>query len=182
MKKVTFITGNQKKLQQAKNILDKYNIEITNVKIDTPEIQSLNCEEIARFSAKYASEKLGKPVVVSDAGFYIRALNGFPGPFVKYMNRWFTAENLLSLMIDKTDRAVEAPVCVAYCEPGKDPVSFLSENYGTLATLAAGEGSTMDTLYIPNGYKVTMGTLGEDERLSLWSPNCWVHLAEYLQK
>lgn len=34
---------------------------------------------------------LGKPtlnqsVVVMDVGYYIEAINGFPGPFIKYLN------------------------------------------------------------------------------------------------
>lgn len=175
-----FVTGNQKKLEQAKKALRDYDIKLTNQKIETPEIQETDCRKIAEFSAKYASEKLKKPVVVTDAGYYIKALNGFPGPFIKFVNRWFKSEDLLRLMNGIADRTVSSPVCIAYCEPNKEPVSFISENEGTLANEAQGNGSTIDQLYIPKGYSSPMGTLLEKERLSLWNMDCWKQLAKYL--
>lgn len=175
-----FVTGNQKKLEQAKLALSGYDIDLTNQKIDTPEIQETDVKKIAEFSAKYASEKLGKPVVVTDAGYYIKALNGFPGPFIKFVNQWFKPEDLLRLMNGIEDRTIESPVCIAYCEPNSEPVSFTSENIGKLATEAKGEGSTIDQLYIPDGYNEPMAILPDEEKLSLWNMDCWKQLAEYL--
>lgn len=175
-----FVTGNQKKLEQAKLALTGYEIELTNQKIETPEIQETDVRKIAEFSAKYASDKLQKPVVVTDAGYYIKALNGFPGPFIKFVNQWFKPEDLLRLMNGIDNRIIDSPVCIAYCEPSSEPVSFVSENTGELATEAQGEGSTIDQLYIPNGYSVPMGTLSDEEKLSLWNMDCWRQLADYL--
>ena len=79
-----------------------------------------------------------------------------------------------------TDRTVSSPVCVAYCEPNNDPISFVSDNEGTLSLKAEGEGSTIDQLYIPKGYSSQMGTLSDEEKLSLWDTDCWKQLAEYL--
>ncbi len=177
-----FVTGNQRKLEQARMILAKYPINLTNQKIETPEIQHTDCQKVAEFSAKYASDHLGKSVVVTDAAYYIEALNGFPGPFIKFINQWFTPQDLLNLMSGKENRTVYSPVCVTYCEPGKDPVSFIARNSGKLAIEAQGEGSTIDQLYIPQGYDKPIGTLSETERLSLWNMDCWIKLAEYLVK
>lgn len=180
MLELTFITGNETKLAQAQAALQGYPITLTNQKIETPEIQSTDCEEIAKYSAKFACEQLGKPVVTTDAGFYINTLNGFPGPFIKFINKWLSPQDLLNLMQGKEDRTVESPVCVAYCEPGKEPISFIAQNKGSLAEKASGTGSTIDQLYIPNGYNVPIGELNEQERLTLWSIECWKKLAEYL--
>ena len=78
------------------------------------------------------------------------------------------------------NRTVKSPICVAYCEPNKNPISFVSDNLGSIAGNPEGEGSTIDQLYIPKGYSKPMGTLHEDERLSLWNIECWKQLAEYL--
>lgn len=180
MIKLIFVTGNQKKLEQAKTALAGYDIELTNQKIETPEIQDTDCRKIAEFSAKFACEQIKNPVVVTDAGYYINSLNGFPGPFIKFVNNWFKTEDLLRLMNGVTDRTVSSPVCVAYCEPNSDPISFVSDNEGSLALKAEGEGSTIDQLYIPNGYSSPMGTLPDEEKLSLWNTDCWKQLAEYL--
>ena len=89
-----FITGNQKKLDQAREKIQGYPINLIGTKLETPEIQDTNVEIIAGYSAQYAANKLGKPVVKTDAGYYIEALNGFPGPFIKYINQWLTLRNL----------------------------------------------------------------------------------------
>ncbi len=177
---LTFATGNLKKLEQAREVLRGYGIKITNQKIETPEIQEIDLKKIAEFSSRFASDKLQKPVVVTDAGYYIKALNGFPGPFIKFVNQWFKPRDLLRLMDGISNRSVDSPICLAYCEPGGKPVTFVSQNEGTLATTAQGTGSTIDQLYIPMGYSVPIGTLSEGKRLALWNVNCWKQLAEYL--
>lgn len=182
MLKLIFVTGNKNKLEQARKAIVAYPINLVNRKIDVPEIQDLNLQKIAKFSAKFACEKLGKPVVTTDAGYYIKSLNDFPGPFVKFFNQWFKPDDLLRLMKGKGNRLVESPVWIAYCEPGKKPVSFCSKNFGTIALNAEGEGTTIDQLYIPKGRSRTLGSLPEAERLSIWSTEGWIALAKYITK
>ena len=182
MVKLIFITGNQQKFQQARNALRGHNIKLTNKKLEIPEIQDVDIKKVAEFSAKYAANKLNEPVVVTDAGYYIKSLSGFPGPFIKFINEWLKPKDLLRLMKGKSDRSISSPICVAYCEPNKEPVSFVSDNQGTLAKKPGGKGSTIDQLYVPKGYKKTIGNLPPNERLSLWNIDCWNKLAVFLQK
>ena len=42
-------------------------------------------EDVARFGAKYACQELNRSVIVEDAGLFIRALNGFPGTYSKFV-------------------------------------------------------------------------------------------------
>ncbi|MFI3156200.1 MAG: non-canonical purine NTP pyrophosphatase, partial [Methylococcaceae bacterium] len=86
-KTLYFITGNDYKLSIAqKAIAATPAIILERRKIECPEIQSHSNDDVAIFSARYAADFLQLPVVVSDAGFTIDALNGFPGPFIKYIN------------------------------------------------------------------------------------------------
>lgn len=180
MLELTFITGNSKKFLQAQQALRSYPITLIQQKINLPEIQDQDCSVIAKFSARFAAQELKKPVVVTDAGYYIKALNGFPGPFIKFVNEWFTPEDILRLLNKKANRKVYSPICIAYCEPDQNPVSFISENWGSLAYKAEGTGSTIDQLYIPDGHKKPIGTLPEEQRIELWNTECWKKLAEYL--
>ena len=97
MKTIVFVTGNPYKFEVAQKSFENSDINIVQQEIETPEIQSTDVKEIASYSAKWAAEKLGKPVVLTDAGYYIKTLNGFPGPFIKYINKWLTAEDVLKL-------------------------------------------------------------------------------------
>ena len=160
--------------------------------MDTPEIQSESVEEIAAFSAKWASDKLNKPVAVSDGGCYIEALNGFPGPFIKYINKWFSAENMLDLMKGKKDRRVVWRDCLAYCEPGKKPKTFVCDfESGMLAEKSGAQKyrkdyGWIDTLFIPKGHTKPLSEWPDDEYLDFWSsPNnydSWQRLVDYLNK
>lgn len=87
MNSIFFITGNAYKFQIAQEALAGDGIELIQKELETPEIQSISIEEIASFSANWASNLLKESVIVSDAGYYIEAFNGFPGPFIKYINK-----------------------------------------------------------------------------------------------
>lgn len=180
MIELTFVTGNQDKLKQAQDALGSHHIHLTAEKVDTPEIQSMDCAEIARFSAQYASRKLNKPVVTSDAGYFIKSLGGFPGPFIKFVNNWLDPEDILKMMENKKDRSVSSPISISYCKPGEEPVSFTSVSYGEIASEPKGEGSTIDKIYIPSGFSQTTATLSPRTRLGLWNTNCWQELKDYL--
>ena len=54
--KVTYVTGNWSKVLSAKKILEPLGIEVDNVKMETKEIQADSVSEIAKHSAKEASE------------------------------------------------------------------------------------------------------------------------------
>ena len=56
--KITYVTGNWAKIDSARQILEPLGFEIDNVKLDTVEIQADDVEEVAKYSAKWASEKL----------------------------------------------------------------------------------------------------------------------------
>ena len=63
MTKITFITGNEAKLRQLKQHLS---IDVDYTKLDLPEIQSLNLEEIVKDKAERAFAFLRGPVLVED--------------------------------------------------------------------------------------------------------------------
>ena len=86
MKEIVMATGNVGKWEIARDIFKNYNLTLTQEKVETPEIQASTVEEVSLYSAKYASDKLNKPVIKSDVGYYIEELGGFPGPFVKFVN------------------------------------------------------------------------------------------------
>lgn len=188
MKTIIFVTGNSYKFQIAQKVLESRGLRVIQKKLATPEIQSTDVVEIASFSAKWAAGKLGKPVVLTDAGYYIEALNGFPGPFIKYINIWLTPQDLLKLMQGKKNRRVVVKTCLAYCEPGKEPITFLNKIAGTLSTKAIKtdkEGSTpINEIFIPQGYDKVETQISKEEMIKFWAraETYWEKLADYLEK
>jgi len=185
MNPIFFITGNTHKFQIAQKALAGAGIELIQKELETPEIQSTSVEEIASFSAKWAGDLLKEPVIVSDAGYYIEALNGFPGPFIKYINEWLSAEDILRLMDGKEHRKVIVKDCLAYCEPGNEPVLFCGSANGAISNKKGSRGRTsINEIFIPEGYDKVESDIPWDEMKEFWANNIKTYqlLAEYLRE
>lgn len=161
----------------ARKALGSLPVKIRLKKIPIPEIQSMDLREIAEFSAKYAAEKINAPVIVTDAGHYIKALNGFPGPFTKYINQTLTANDFLRLMQGVTERRVFMKEALAYCAPGRRPVSFLASLKAKIGFKPEGIGTLVDRTYIMDGFKRPIGTYPREVIWDYWSK----HLTHYRQ-
>jgi XTP/dITP diphosphohydrolase len=163
-------------------------------------------EDIASASASWACRKLSRPVVVTDAGFYITALRGFPGPFIRYTNQWLTVEDYLRLMHGVEDRSIVIHECLAYAHPAAgvlaasiggdesshidrrpEPVVFCSQYPGTLAVVPVEpppgiETTPMDRLFIPAGYTRPISQIDSAELAAHWGQEgVWPKLRAYLE-
>lgn len=181
MKKITYVTGNWAKITSAKQILEPYGIEINNIKMNTTEIQADTVEEVAKFSAKEASDKLKCDVLKNDSGLFIEALNGFPGPYTHYVDNTLGEDAILKLLDGVENRKASFIEAFAYCEYGKEPLVFKSITRGTIAKEKQGTyGWSWDFIFIPEGKDKTLGCYNDDERFLLWKTTAYEDLAKYL--
>ena len=161
--KLIYLTTNPHKIEEANELLvKKYGLDfqIMNPDFEVLEIQAKTCGEVAKFSAKYAAEKLGVPVLKSDSGLYIEALGGLPGPYNAYFDKQIGIETFLEMLRNIKDRRARIEHCFAYCEPGEEPVLFSDGGTGRIAFQARGErGRWHDKFYIPDGEEKTLSEL-----------------------
>lgn len=163
MKKVTMVTGNLGKWKIASEIFSKYNIKLEQEKIETPEIQAFDVEEVSKFSAQYAAKKLKRSVIKSDVGYYIEELNGFPGPFVKYINDMLTSEELLKLMESISNRTIYLKECLTFATPDGKTKQFLNIEKASLSTVSMGKGSSFDQIVIFEGDELPKSMNSEEK-------------------
>ena len=182
MTKIILVTGNMKKLISARQFLEPHGITVDNIKMDTTEIQSDSIEEIAAFSAKEASDKLKCDVLKNDTGFFIEALNGFPGAYTHQVMQAIGTDGILKLMRGQKNRKAYYREAFAYCEYGKEPVVFTSITKGTLATRKSGKyGLRIDPIFIPEGYTKTMAHYNDDKRFNTWNTKVFDEIAQYVK-
>ncbi len=145
------VTSNKDKLAEINEILGT-NHQVS--KIDIPEIQSLDLDEVITSKAKSAYKKLNKPVMVEDISFEIEALNGLPGTFVKFfLSRLGTEATVKLVGKSKTDTRVTAAVAIY---DGKNLKIFKGTVLGTLSSKNRGAGGFgFDKVFIPNGHTKT---------------------------
>ncbi len=165
-----YVTGNSVKFDVALNTFVNTGINLLQMKLDTPEIQSKSVQAVAMYSASWASKQLNKSVIVTDAGFYIEALKGFPGPFIKYVNEWFSADDFINLVKDKNNRSIIIQDCLAYCHPDTEPVVFTGTYRGMLATQpSSSQGTSIEKIFIPEGFDVPICDIPPKKMISYWS-------------
>ena len=183
MKEITYVTGNWAKIESAKQIFEPLGFKINNIKMDTIEIQADTMEEVAKYSAKYASDKLKTSVLKNDSGIVIPALNNFPGPYTHYIEDTLGEDGVLKLMEGIEDRYAYFIEALAYCEYGKDPIVIVSKTEGEIALEKSGEyGWSWDYIFIPKGQTKTMANFKDEDRWKFWNSDAYIKLAEYLNK
>lgn len=150
MPTATFITGNPNK---AKYLADLIEVPIEQASFEIQEIQSMDLESVALNKAIAAYELLGSPVLVEDQGLYLSALNGFPGPFVKYMvDDGKRLDILINVLNGYDDRSALARTVFVYFD-GNEPKYFTGELSGSIGKEQRGTGGYgWDAVFIPDGY------------------------------
>jgi XTP/dITP diphosphohydrolase len=155
------VTGNRGKIAEARLALG---MEVEAVEVDLPEIQGLDLVEILQQKAEVAWKIVQRPLVVEEAGLDLLALNGFPGPLVKWMLEAVGAEG-----IAKTAHALGDPRAVARCallyRDSERTVGAEGSTSGTLALPGRGEhGFGWDPVFLPDGETCTFAELAGKEK------------------
>ncbi len=134
------------------------------IAVDLPEIQSLDMEEVLRAKAWHAWQRLQHPVVVEETGLELAALNGFPGPLVKWMLAAVGAEGIARTALAVGDPKARA-VCLLMWTDGVATVLARGETAGDLVLPPRGaNGFGWDPVFLPAGESRTYGELPNEEK------------------
>jgi XTP/dITP diphosphohydrolase len=176
MRRIYFATSNKNKFNEASRILEKYGYELVLFSFEKKELQSTDLGEIALQSALIAYTYVNAPVVVEDSGLFIKALNGFPGPFSSYVYKTIGVRGVLKLMEGVTDRSAYFEAAVAIVMPPFERV-FKGSVYGRIADSPRGTGGFgFDPIFIPENEDRTFAEMSVEEK------NRYSHRARAFEK
>jgi len=146
-----FVTGNRHKFEEISEIVANHGIKIEMNDLPCKEIQADKIEEVACQSAVDACNLLGKPCFVEDAGLFVSALRGFPGPYSSYVFRTIGNDGLLKLMVNTKNRRAEFRSAISYCEPNLKAMTFTGRVVGKISLKTRGShGFGFDPIFIPS--------------------------------
>lgn len=175
MNKLWYATTNPGKFESLQHHLTPTGIELAQASLHIPEPRLDSIERTAEFKAMFAFQALKQPVVANDAGFFVRALKGFPGTFVNFALDTINVDGLLRLA-DGTDRVCEFRHALAYEDGIGEIMVFADRVKGIMPPEARGvydpafHWSALVTIFIPDGQTKTLGEMARDE-YNDWSEN-----------
>ena len=165
-----FVTSNFHKFQEARNILSNYKIATAMLRVRAIEIQDDTLENIAKYSVQDAIKNCGLPLFVEDAGLFVKALGGFPGPYSKYVFNTIGLQGVLKLMDNVQNRVAHFQSVIAFGSPDRKPVCFFGIVKGKLTSRERGiSGFGYDPIFEPeegNGRTFAEMTMLEKNSIS----------------
>ena len=160
-KKITFVTGNMKKLEELKSILGD-SFQLDNAKIDLPELQG-EPEEVAIEKAKLAAKEINGAVLIEDSSLCFNAMGGLPGIYIKWFYDKLGNEGLYKMLEGFEDKTAYAQCIFTYCEdPAAEPITFVGRIYGKIVTSRGNGGFGWDAIFEPNGYNQTFAEIDSE--------------------
>ncbi len=159
------VTGNPGKLEEARRLCGS---GLDAVELDLPEIQSLDLEEVLRAKADEAwlrlGPRLGRPLVVEEAGLELAALGGFPGPLVKWLLDAVGADGIARLGEALGEERATARAALLYRD-GERVVVGRGATPGFLVRPPRGErGFGWDPVFAPEGSERTFAEMAAEEK------------------
>lgn len=163
--RITFVTGNDKKLREVREILGSGNgpqPPLVAAPLDLPELQG-TCESIARAKCAEAARQVHGPVLVEDTALCFNAMAGLPGPYIKWFLQGVGLNGLNAMLDGFHDKSAYALCTFAYSagtpEDNEDTVMlFEGKTAGTIVqprTLEGRDPFGWDAVFQPDGYDVT---------------------------
>lgn len=115
-----FVTTNKNKFERARKSLNEFNIPLEQIDIELTESRAENPKDIVREKAEQVFDKLQKPSIVEDSGFFIDSLGGFPMTHIKFSLATLGIGKILKAMKGDENRHAEWRMASAYVdEDGK---------------------------------------------------------------
>lgn len=159
MNDMTFITGNQNK---ADRMSESLGIKLAHLNMDLDEIQSLDTKKIVEHKVKQAYDQLHSPVIVEDTWLQFEAMNGLPGPFIKFFLDNMPYQDICDLLKDKSRKARAGAVFGYY--DGDTMKTMEGGLDGIIAEKPAGDGGWgWDQFFIPDGYQITRAQMSKED-------------------
>ncbi len=156
-----FITGNKNKFFEAKK--EMLPIELIQKEIDLVEIQSLDSKEVIEHKLKEAAKQFKGEFIVEDVSFTLDAMNGLPGPLIKFFLKSIGKKGLYDLCKSFKNFNAEAKATIGYTD-GKDFLFFEGIVKGKVVEPIVESDFGWDPIFMPEGFNKTFAEMPLEEK------------------
>jgi len=175
-----FITGNKNKFDEAQTILGDISLE--QLDIDLPEIQEIDAHAVVRAKLEAALDHHSGPFIVDDVSVRCEALNGLPGPMIKWFLKSFSLGELHGLLDKLGNTNTEVSLLIGYAHNRGDIHFFEGVVRGEIVA-PRGESFGWDPIFLPEGSDKTYGEMSYEEKNKMSHRRLALNkLKEFLEK
>jgi non-canonical purine NTP pyrophosphatase (RdgB/HAM1 family) len=150
------VSGNRGKIAEARRVAGP---DLEAVELDLPEVQSLDLLEVLAAKGEEAWRRLGRPLVVEEAGLELAAMNGFPGPLVKWMLEAVGAPGLARTAAALGNARATARCALLYRDASRTLIAEGLTEGSLVLPPRGGNGFGWDPVFLPDGEPRTFGEL-----------------------
>lgn len=170
IKDIVFVTGNNNKVKELQSFLHVDGVSITTRDIDLLEIQDADVLNIVAAKCKGAYERIRREgrtnccVMIEDTCLGFRALNGMPGPYIKWFMKAVGAEGLHQMLVGFEDKRAEA-VCIYALMTDESRILFCRGSVQGRIVEPRGASWGWDPVFEEERCSRTFGELKGEEKL-----------------
>ncbi len=158
---IAFVTGNPDKVTEARRLCGA---DLESVALELPEIQSLDLEVVLLAKGDEAYRRLQRPLIVEETGLELAALNGFPGPLIKWMLHAVGPQGIARSAAALGDSRATARCLLLYLDGNRERLAAGSTR-GRVVLPPRGEGGFgWDSIFEPEGVDRTYAEMNGDDK------------------
>ena len=177
--KITFITGNKNKFDEAKKIIP----DLEQSAVDLTEIQSIDPKEIIVHKLNEAKKLMKGNLVVEDTSLYFEGLNGLPGPFIKWFLKTVGNEGLAKMVEPFNNNRAEAKVIIGFQTENGYTEFFEGSIKGQVVKPRGDKGYGWDPIFMADGMNKTFAELTIEEKAKVsMRGTAFKKLADFISK
>lgn len=157
---IYFITGNAGKFREIQALIP----EITQLKLDLDEIQSLDPKIVIEHKLSQAASVHDGAFIVEDTSLSLECLQGLPGTMIKWFEETLGVAGIAALAMKYENRTAVARTTIGYLSNSGTKHYFVGELAGTIVPPRGSNGFGWDAIFMPHGYEQTMAELPAEEK------------------
>ena len=164
-----FITSNKGKMREVQGLLGAAGMTVEQLDIDLPEIQSMDSHEIIEAKLEHAAAHHNDQFIVEDVSLSFPALNGLPGPLIKWFEQSLGLEGIYELVYKFPNHSARHKIVYGLSSPNQ-PIRFFEGITDGEIVKPRGDGDFgWGPMFKPAGSEKTYGEMKLEEKL-VYSP------------
>ena len=154
------ITGNKNKVREITQMIS----DIKQLDIDLPEIQETDAKKVITAKLLEAQKHYDEEFKIEDTSLHIHALNGLPGPLIKWFLDSIGTQGIYKILSAYEDKSATATTYIGYSDSKGNLQFFSGKLEGKIVSPRGENGFGWDAIFQPSKAEKTFAEMTDTEK------------------